>query len=94
MENIFTQKDDKTIVDMLVRKFEVARKTTSSKGKEIFETMVRPKLTRYFEKLKASNTYIADHPQILSNLMDTIEKSFGAAKSQQAQVEDDVKKND
>ena len=93
MENVLTQKDDKTFVESIVKKFEVARKTTSSKGKEIYDTMVRPKLVRYFERLKASNPYLANHPHILSNLMDTIEKAFGAAKTQQASVEEDVKKN-
>lgn len=94
MENVLTQKDDKTFVETIVKKFEIARKTTSTKGKEIFETMVRPKLVKYFEKLKVSNPYLADHPHILSNLMDTIEKTFGAGKTQQTVVEEDVKKND
>lgn len=94
MENVLTQKDDKTFVETIVKKFEIARKTTSTKGKEIFETMVRPKLVKYFEKLKVSNPYLADHPHILSNLMDTIEKTFSASKTQQTVVEEDVKKND
>ena len=91
VNSVFTQKDDETFINGIVRKFEIARKTTASKAREIFETMVKPKLDVYFEKLKNTNPYIAEHPHIIARLMELIEKAFGVAKAQQP-IED-VKKN-
>ena len=42
--------------------------------------MIEPRLKAYFEKLRVTDPYLTEHPQILNNLLETIKNSFGASK--------------
>jgi len=72
-------KSDVEVVDGVVKFFRVSRNTDKSKEPKVYE-MIEPRLKAYFEKLRVTDPYLTEHPQILNNLLETIKNSFGASK--------------
>lgn len=90
-DKVFDSMSDKDVVEAALKMFRTARKTSPTKDGEIYESLQKQNIKKYVEKLKMHDAYIADHPHIISNLIDIIEKQVGSSKT--ASVEEDVKKN-
>ena len=91
IDEMFSSMSDKDLVDKVVSFFRVARNTDKSKQATTFEELVEPKLSRYIEKLRVTDPYLTEHPQILNNLLGITKESFGST-SEKSIGDDDKKK--
>lgn len=77
IDEMFSTMGEKEVVDEVVKIFRVARNTDKSKEPKVFE-MIEPRMKAYFEKLRVTDPYLTEHPQILTNLIEISKNSFGA----------------
>ncbi len=83
---------DNEVVREVIERFRIARKTSSAKLGEMYEQLVKPKIVILVDWLKKTDTYLADRPSILNNLVETIEKAFHSSKELVGLEEDSKKK--
>ena len=82
VESLFEMTDEKA-VDILNGWYMGNPNIDKTKFAENFETLRLPKIKDYLEELKKSNSYLANNPAILEDVLGTISQICGSGKKKQ-----------
>lgn len=90
ISRIFKSMSDEEVCSEARTFFRVAAKVDKSIETSKYEALVENDMNELLKKLRNTDPYLTEHPQIVNNLQETIKKSFGAV--EETKDPDDSKK--